>query len=592
MKRILLFFLASVGGLVLFGFLFLLALTWALVPRADSRVPSGVVLELDLTRGVVEAPGDDPFTLAFERSRPSLRTLVSALHRAADDDRVAALHVVGGSGVGGWALTQEVRDAVLHFRASGKPTLLFAETFGELAPAQGAYYLASAFDEVILQPSGDLGLAGLSLEAPFFRGVLDRWEIVPRFEARGEFKDAVEILEGRGFSPPVRAALEALLRSLEDDLVEGIAEGRGLAPDSVRALLAAGPFSPREGLEAGLVDALGYRDDARARMEDAPRLSLLAYADRAGGAWDRGERIALVQGSGAIQRGGSPGFDPLGGGAAMAANAVARAIREAADDRRTRAIILRVDSPGGSYVASDLIRREVIRAREKEIPVVVSMANAAASGGYLISADADRIVAHPGTLTGSIGVVAGRLEVQAFLEGLGVTFDEITLGNDHGFYALGRALTPADSLWLARQVDRIYDDFVGIVAQGRNMTPEAVDAVARGRVWSGRDALDAGLVDALGGYPEALALARELAGIEADAPVELRRFPQERTLFQLVLEGFSGGPDAQGGTPPAGGGGALAETLRGAVVLLRSLGRDGGAAPVRTEMPPLRIPGS
>lgn len=613
MKRFFVTLLAGLGGFVLLGFLLLVALSWALFGGGgDTRVPDRFVLTLDLTRGVVEATSDDPFTLAFERGRPSLREIVATLHAAADDDRVAGLRVLGGSGVGGWASTQEIRDAVAHFRATGKPAFLFAESFGEFAPGQGAYYLATAFDDVVLQPSGDVGLAGLTLELPFLRGLLDRFDIEPVFEARGEYKDVFDFFERRGFSDPSREALEAVLRSLTDDLVAGIAEGRDLSADSARALLAAGPFSARRALDAGLVDALGYRDEALARFDahlgrtddPLPAVSVARYAERVGTAWSRGEQIALVHASGTIQRGSGPAFDPFGGGAALGANAIAAALRDATADRRTRAILLRVDSPGGSYVASDLVRREVARARAQGIPVVVSMANSAASGGYLVSTDADRIVAHPGTFTGSIGVGVGRLDLAGFLADQGVRFEEIDLGNGHGFWSSARPMGPADRAWLAGEADRVYDDFVSLVATGRGMTREAVDAVARGRVWTGRDALEAGLVDALGGYPVALAHARELAELDPDAAVHLRRFPAERTLFEALMAEFRGDDPALasgfaaefGGGAGVGRGGSasvvLLETVRGAVRFFRLLGRDEGGGSVQTEMRPLRIPGS
>ncbi|CAN5712307.1 signal peptide peptidase SppA [soil metagenome] len=628
MTRFLLFALATIGGLVLLGFFFIVVVSLALFSPSGDRLPDRFVLELDLTRGVVEAAPDDPFALAFDRGRPTVRDIVGALERAANDDRVGGLRVIGGSGVGGWATTEEIHGAVTRFRASGKPTLLFAETFGELAPAQGAYFLATAFDEIVLQPSGEVGLAGLALEAPFFRGVFDRWDVVPFFESRGEYKEAAEIFENTGFSAPVREALEAVLVSIRDELVGGIAGGRGISADSAGALLAAGPFSAREALDAGLVDRLGDRDEARAShdarvrnggapaegptadtapaetapADSVPAVSFQRYADAAGTGWNQGTRIALVHGSGAIQRGDSPGFDPLGGGTGMGANAVARALRQAASDPDTKAILFRVDSPGGSYVASDIIRREVIRAREKGIPVVVSMGNAAASGGYLVSADADRIVAQPTTLTGSIGVVAGKFVVDDFLRSLGVTVDKVDLGDDHTFYSAMGDVTPEDAAWLARQVDRIYEDFVDIVAQGRGMDREAVHAVARGRVWSGRDALAAGLVDDLGGFDVALAHARELAGLEPGANVELRRFPAERTLFEVIMAEFRGGDvgSASGGSGVYGDAGGPAggmfesgaRLVRGAARVLWVLGADHGAAGVETRMLPLRIPGN
>ncbi len=600
MKRALLIGLASIGGLVVFGFLFLLALSWALLSSPDERIPDRYVLELDLTRGVLAAPADDPFAAALERGRPDLVQIVGVLHRAAEDDRVLALRVIGGTGVGGWALTDELRDAVLAFRRSGKPAHLFAETFGELAPAQGAYHLATAFDQVALQPSGDVGLTGISLEAPFFRGLLDRYQVEPVFEARGEYKDAVSLFTDRGFSGPSREALEALLRALRDGLVEGIAEGRGIPADSALALLARGPFSGRAALEAGLVDHLLYADEAREafdRMVDPdgteplPRVQVARYAERVGTAWDRGERIALVHGSGTIQRGTGPAFDPLGGGTGFRAGTVASHLRSAASDPRTRAIIFRVDSPGGSWVASDLVRREVVRAREEGIPVVVSMGNAAASGGYVVSLGADRIVAHPSSITGSIGVAAGRFVIDDFLASFGVTLDRVTLGDAHPFYG-GGELGPEDMAWLADEADRIYEDFVTAVAQGRGMSFEEADAVARGRVWSGRDARDAGLVDVLGGFESAVAEARALAGLEPDAPVELRRFPAQRSLFELFMAELRGGSRTESGGPGLREGGSVRALVRGAARALVILGSQGDAAPIRAEMQPLRIPGS
>ena len=439
MKRFFLFAFAAVGATIVFGFVALLLLALALGGSGSRSIPNQIVLELDLTSGFLVAPPSDPLSLALERGKPTVEQVVGALHRAASDDRVQGLRVVGGVGAGGWALTEEIRDAILHFRASGKPTLLFAETFGELQPSQSAYYLATAFDRIVLQPSGDLGLTGISLESPFLGEALDRWGIEPRFEARGEYKDAASIFTGRGFSEPSRTSLEAVLRVLRGQLILGIVEGRAISEDSASTLLGRGPFGAREALGAGLVDALGYRDEAWEAFDEtllrdgrsrAEVLSLQRYSQAAGSPWEKGTQIALVYGTGAIARGGSPGFDPLGGGSTMAANAVADAIREASQDPRTRALIFRVESPGGSYVASDIIRREVIRARERGIPVVVSMGNLAASGGYLISAPADRIVAHPTTLTGSIGVVAGRFVVDDFWGDLGVTFDAVDLGNN------------------------------------------------------------------------------------------------------------------------------------------------------------------
>jgi protease IV len=590
MKRFFLSLFAAVGAAVVFGFVALLLLALALGGGGPKSLPGSMILELDLTAGLLEAPPGDPLSLALERGRPTVEQVVGGLHRAAEDDRVLGLRVVGGVGAGGWALTEELRDAVLHFRASGKPTLLFAETFGELEPSQSAYHLATAFDRIVLQPSGDLGLTGISLESPFIREALDRWGIEPRFEARGEYKDAASIFTEQGFSASSRESLEAVLRGLRGRLIQGMVEGRGLSSDSAATLLARGPFGAVEALQVGLVDALAYRDEAwegfavelsEGRRGGAEVLSLRRYREVAGSPWDKGAQIALVYGTGAIARGGSPGFDPLGGGSTMAANAVANAIREASEDPRTRALIFRVESPGGSYVASDIIRREVIRARERGIPVVVSMGNLAASGGYLVSAPADRIVAHPTTLTGSIGVVAGRFVAESFLSDLGVTFDAVDLGDAHPFFRAGGEWSAESALFLRRQVDRIYDDFVGIVAEGRGMDRARVEPVARGRVWTGEDAMAAGLVDALGGLPTAVAEARLLAGLESDAPVALRRFPGERSLFEWLLEERRAG----GAALPLSEG--LAQLSRGALRVLLLLGGGESSGGTEVRMTPL-----
>lgn len=595
MKRFLVYVLAAIGGAVLLGFLFLtIGLTLLFSGSGvDRSLPRSFVLEMDLTGGIQTSPVDDPFVLALDLGRPTLHDLVAALEQAAGDTRVRALHVRGGSSLGGWASTQELRDAVLSFRASGKPAYLFAETFGELQPAQGAYFFASAFDRIFVQPSGSVGLTGLSIEGLFFGDLLSRWQVEPYFEARGEYKDAVSIFTNTAFSPESREALQAILQTFEDVLVEGVSEGRRLSADSVRTLISGGPWDARDALAAGLVDGLAYRDEARTRLdqtleperddlaeEPLRTVSMRRYREAGVTPWSVGPQVALVFGTGAIQR-GSSGFDPFGGGGAMGADDVARALRNAASDSRTRAILFRVDSPGGSYVGSDVIRREVIRARERGIPVVVSMGDAAASGGYMIAADADRIVAQASTITGSIGVIAGRFGFGGLLDTLGVDVDHVDLGNAQRFYTDSRGIDPQDRARLAEDVDRIYNDFVDLVAQGRSMDRDRVDAVARGRVWSGRDALELGLVDELGGLQVALGEVRSLLGLEADAPVQLRRFPEERSFFESVLELLDPGEGASVST-------RFRTAVMGGLRLLALMGTDGWSG-VEARMAPIEL---
>lgn len=589
-KRAIVAILAALGGLVLLGFLFLAALSWAVL--SPTPLPSAAVLELDLERGIVEAPPQDPLALALERRQLDTRQVVEALERAAEDDRIKGLLVRGHGTLAGWGTLSEVRDAVQRFRESGKPALLFADTFGEFGSGQGSYYLASAFDQIILQPSGDVGLMPLTLEAPFLARMFEKLDVQTSFDRRWEYKDATEIFTRTGFSEPARESNEALLESILSSVVEGVAQGRDLAPDSVRSLVAAGPFMAREAEAAGLIDSLGYLDDARRRVleevgEEAERLDFDEYVERDGRVWNRGPRVALIYGSGVIERGRS-GFDPLSGAASFGASTVAGHIRSAVEDDRVRAILFRVDSPGGSYVASDLVRRELARAKEEGKPVIVSMGNVAASGGYLVSLEADRIVAHPTTLTGSIGVLAGKFVTRDLWARLGIEWERIEAGGENTFFSPIDDFSDEEWEQFQDYLDRVYDEFVGLVAQGREMEVDAVDEVARGRVWTGVDARDRGLVDDLGGFTVAVAAVRDALELEPDEPIDLATVPAERTLFQLLMEdGWRTGVATW-----LGAGGSESEFMR-ALRPVWSRAAEGGLlgdrpGPVR--MSPLEIP--
>jgi protease-4 len=537
-KRFILLPLAAFGGFVLLSAAVLLALAWMFA--GSTSLPGTIVLELNLEDGLVEMRPDDPLLRAVEPSRLTVREVVEALDRAGTDPQVVALTFRGGAGLPGWATVDDLREAVERFRASGKPTVFFAESFGEFSPGQLAYHLATAFDEVYLQPSGEVGLAPLLMETFFLRDALDRIGVRPRFDSRGEYKDAQEIFTETGFTPAARDARRAVLEELEGSLVAGMGSGRTLPADSARALLARGPYPAREALAAGLVDGLLYLDQVRDRVREstdasAEPVGIGQYLAAKGGAWTNGPRVALVYGVGAIQR-GSGGFDFLSGGTALGSGAVSSALREAADDPRTRAVLFRVDSPGGSWVASDQVRREVRRIRDAGIPIVVSMGNLAASGGYVIAMDADRIVAQPTTLTGSIGVLGGKLVSEAAFDSIGIDWDQVRVSGESSFYSAVEDFSARDWERFQLSLDRIYADFVEGVAAGRGMGVDEVESIARGRVWSGRDAGALGLVDRLGGFHAALDEIRGLLGESLDAPLEVALYPAERSLVQLLLE--------------------------------------------------------
>ncbi|MFQ5523917.1 MAG: signal peptide peptidase SppA [Acidimicrobiia bacterium] len=506
------------------------------------RVPSRTVLELDLESGVVEHVPSHPVGRALASGKPVLRDIVEALTRAASDNRVDALVVRLGNGQVGLAQAQELRDAVTAFRTAGKRAYAFAETFGEGRSATVGYYLAATFDEVHLQPIGELYLTGLVGRTPFLRRLFDKLSIIPDFDHRREYKAAKYLLTEDHYTEPHREAATAILESQFSQIVAGIGEDRGLDEGRVRELIDHAPLLPHEAVEAGLVDAISYRDQVydKARGEEGKLLFLDRYLKRVGRPHRKGTALALIHGVGSINR-GRPRFDPLSRTSSMGADVVAEAFREAIDDKKVKAIIFRVDSPGGSAVGSEVIRREIVRAQEAGKPVVVSMGDVAGSGGYWISSTTDRIVAQPGTLTGSIGVVTGKLVTRPAWEKAGVNWDELHLGQNATIFTPDRPFTESERQRVSATLDMIYEEFKGRVGEGRGLQPQQVEDLAKGRVWTGEEAHRLGLVDELGGLERAIELARELLELEPDAPVRLVPFPKKKVL-PLPAKGESSEP--------------------------------------------------
>ena len=556
----------------------LIILAAAVHCATERRVERHTVLELDLERPLAERAPDDPLLRALGGGKTQgLLDLVAALERAAGDDRVDGLVARIGGAEYGMATTQELRDAVLAFRRAGKFAIAYAETFGEVGPGNQGYYLATAFDEVWLQPAGDLGLTGLASEPMFLRGLLDHLGAEPRMDHRREYKNAKNMFTERGFTAAHREATDAIVAAMHRQIVAAIAEARRVDPARAAARADAGPYLGQEAVAAGLVDRLGYRDEVMAAVRaraggDARLLFWDKYLDRAGRPHSDGPRIALIFGEGSVARGASS-FDPIFGGPTMGSDTVAGAFRAAIDDPKVKAIVFRVNSPGGSYVASDAIWRETVRARDAGKPVIVTMGDVAGSGGYFVAMHAAKIVAHPGTITGSIGVLGGKVLTRPIWERLGVTFDEVHRGqnalmwsNLHDYSAQGWERFQA---WL----DRVYADFTAKVADGRRLPLAAVEEVARGRIWAGDDALRLGLVDALGGYAVALRLAREAAGLAPDAAIELTVYPEKKGLMGLL------GDDRESSDAPAAVEAQLGliRALRPVAAELRALGLGPGS---------------
>ena len=513
--------------------------------KGAPAVPSRAILEVDLERGIPEVAPDNPFA-AFGGERPlTVRDLVDALEKAGDDPHVVGLVARLGAAPIGVAEIQEIRDAVKAFRTKKKFAVAYAETFGEFGPGNGAYYLATAFDEIWLQPSGDVGLNGLVGESPFFRGALDKLGVKPEFGQRHEFKNAMNTFTETKLTDAHREATRTLLESIYGQMVKGIAEGRKMTEADVRAAVDRGPYLGPEALEAKLVDGLAYRDEVHAKLKEkggtgAKLFGLAAYLKKEGRPHAEGKRtVALVYGVGNVVRGKSSG-NPLTGGQTMGSETVAKAIRTAVEDDSVAAILFRVSSPGGSYVASDTIWREVVLARKAGKPVVVSMGDVAASGGYFVSMPADKIVAQPGTITASIGVLAGKMVTPAMWEKVGVTFDQVEVGANANMWNASRSFSPAEWTRFNAWLDRIYDDFTSKVAEGRKLPKEKVLEIAKGRVWTGEDAKVLGLVDELGGYATALKLAKAAAKIPEGEEVKVAVFPKEKSPFESLAARLSG----------------------------------------------------
>jgi protease-4 len=537
-----------------------------------NRSKPPILLELDLSQPLLEQDPDDPIAKIRSRGKPRLRPVLRALYDAADDSRVVGLIAKVGDPTMSLARAQEIRDAVGVFAASGKPTVAWADTFGESTNATVPYFLATGFGEIWLQPTGELNLLGVAAEVTFLRGVLDKLGVEPEMGQRHEYKNAADRILQTTFTDAHRESADRLAESAWEQMVEGIAKARGLSTDDVVGIADRSPLFPDDALGAGLVDRVGYRDEAYTAIRRAAGGDVqLLFADR----WTPAGRpvvrmvkqakqkntpgVALVEGFGGIVTGRSR-RTPLQG-PVMGSDTVAAAIRAAVRNDKVRAIVFRVDSPGGSAVASDTIWREVGCAREAGKPVVVSMGSVAGSGGYYIACPADVIVAEPGTLTGSIGVFGGKAVTTGLTDRLGLHYDGVQRGDHARMYSSHSKFSDAEWDRINSFLDRVYADFTAKVAQGRRMTQEAVHEVARGRVWTGADAANNGLVDELGGLRRAVVIARQRGGLPDDAPV--RPAVSVPALARLKPAKSSDDPRAAASVSMTAGWGGLADLATG-----------------------------
>jgi protease-4 len=502
-------------------------------------MPTRGYLEVRLAGPVSEVVPQDSISSLLLGARPlAVHDLWMNMRKAKVDDRIQAVLLRLGLLQCDWAKANEMRDILLDFRRSGKKVYAMIE---EAPDFDKEYFVATACDRVILHPLGWLGITGIGGYVPFFKGALDKLGVKAEFEHVEQYKTAANSFTEKGFTPAHREEMESLYADIFAQYVAVTAKARGKTEAEFRALIDRGFFQGERAKAAGLVDDCLYEDEVQSllRQDGRPLASVLfddytrVTASSLG--LETGRKVAVIYAVGPIMTGES--LPPIMGGAT-----VARWIRTARNDGSVKAIVLRVDSPGGSSVGSDVIGREVALARKVK-PIIVSMSDVAGSGGYWIAMSATKIVAQPQTLTGSIGVLAGKVSVEGLLGKLGITSERLAFGEKADIFSPFRPFTPEERKVLKEEILWTYDQFLTKAAEGRGLAREAVDAVGKGRIWTGRQAKDLKLVDELGGLTMALGLAKKEAGIGADEDVRLDVWPRKRSFWQNLFSGSGIGLD-------------------------------------------------
>lgn len=537
MKQFLITVAGVLVGLVLFLVIGPILLISMIAASAHGPAQaSQMVLALDLRREMTDQRSPSPFAAFGDEG--SLMDTLSRIDAARTDPAVHGIFVRGNTDGMPAAQAEEIRSALQAFRHSGKFVVAHLQSDGVRMSMPGYMAVADA-DEVWLQRSSEFQPMGLMAEVTFLAGTLQRYHMQAQFVTREEYKTAAHTLTQRTFTPAHREELTGLMNGLYDVMLADIAADREITPQAARAAIEATPFAAERAVELHLVDKIGRPEEAEqaalARAEGAEIVDFEDYHPRTP---HSGRVIAVVQGEGPIVSGPEE-HDIFADESVMNSDRIARALLDASEDDDVAAIVFRVSSPGGSVVASDQILAALRTARERGKHVVVSMGEVAASGGYYVSAFADEIVASPTTITGSIGVLGGKLIIgPAFEEYLSTNTETLVVGSPMvEMFTSERPFNQAENAVFSGFIDRAYQDFIGLVSEGRNIPRDQVREIARGRVWTGQQALERHLVDHLGGFSVALARARALAGIDENAAVQLRFYPEE-TPFEAFSHLF------------------------------------------------------
>jgi protease-4 len=521
-----------------------LAIIVSIIRGNRPSIRDNSVLALNVSGSLPDYVPDDPIRRLLGGQPQSLSSLITQFRKAKVDKRITAILLDVDASDVGWAKAEEIRGAIEDFRASGKPVYAYMEM-----GMNKDYYLATACDKIFVAPPGELFITGLAADVMFFRGTLDKLGIYPDIYQIGKYKSAGDTLTQKKMTDAHREYINSLLDDLFAHYVDAIAKGRSKSPDDVKKIIDSAPYTAAQAKDAGLIDDAVYREDVEKQLKkrlgykDSDDLRLAKASDyrqisQESLGLNKGEKIAVVYAAGDITSGkstfGGSGEETIG------SDSLTKVLDDVRDDTSIKAVVLRVDSPGGSGLASDIIGRAVESLKQKK-PVVVSMSDVAASGGYYISAGANKIVAEPSTITGSIGVVGGKPVIKGFYDWIGVTNEYVLRGNNAGIFRESEKFTDSERAKFQEFLGKTYNDFTSIVAKGRSKDQTYVDSIGQGRVWTGRQGKDNGLVDEYGGLDRAVELAKQLARIPADRGVQRIIRPQPPTFWEQLMS--SGGDD-------------------------------------------------
>lgn len=535
--------LSSLVALAIFfglGIVLFLIVISALSAEEPVIVEDNSVLRLKLNKPISEVEFDNPFdglgALGSSSSTIGLVQLKQAIASAKEDDKIQGIYLDMPRLIAGMGVIEEIRNELIDFKSSGKFIVAYGENYSE-----SSFYLSTVADQVYLNPEGDIEFNGLDMDVTFLKGMMEKLEIEPQIFRVGDFKSAVEPYIRKDMSDENRLQLTSLLNSIYDNMLHNIATSRNIELKELTEIsdkmLAR---NPQEALRLRLIDDLYYEDQVYTSLRDKlginsdDNIEFISYGDykQTVSSYQRSDNeVAIIVASGEIVSG-------KGEMTTIGSKKFAAEIRKARKDDDIKAVVLRINSPGGSFIASDVMWRE-IELTAKEKPIIASMSDVAASGGYYMAMACDTIVAQPNTITGSIGIFSMLFNVEGFMENkLGITTDEVKTGEYSSLYTMSRPLTNQEKRIIQKETNAGYETFTSKAAQGRNMNIDDLKAIASGRVWTGTQALENGLVDMLGGLDDAISVATEKANISDD--YKIRYYPEQKSVFEQIVDDLSG----------------------------------------------------